>query len=207
MIAKLAQPEQQERPRGSERDAALVARARRGDAGAFQALFDLYQGTVYRIALRMVGHPDDAADLTQETFIRAYRQLATVRDAAYFGRWIRMIATNICRDYLKRARPTIYSLDAPPPGGGYDLTEWELPSPAENGEQRVMADALKTALADALAALSADHRAVVVLHHLEGLPVEEIALTLAVPVGTVKSRLARARADLRHRLAAFLAGA
>jgi len=203
MIANYAQAEERERPRGSERDAALVARACRGDADAFHALFEQYQGIVYRIALRMVGNSEDAADLTQDTFIRAYRQLSSLRDAAFFGRWIRMIVTNICRDHLKRARPTIYSLDAPPPGE-HDLTEWELPSPTENGEQLAMTEALKTALAHALAALSPDHRAVMILHHLEGLPVEEIALTMTVPVGTVKSRLARARADLRKRLDSFL---
>lgn len=187
----------------SSRDGVWVQRARQGDAAAFRALFDAYQGIVYRIAMRMVGDADDAADLTQETFIRVYRQLSSLRDASLFGRWIRMIATNICRDHLKRARPTTYSLDAPPPGT-HDLTDWELPSPIETGEQLVITDAVKSAMAEGINALSPDHRAVLVLHHLEGLPVEEIARTLNVPIGTVKSRLARARAELRKSLDPYL---
>jgi RNA polymerase sigma-70 factor (ECF subfamily) len=203
MILNPAQFSTNDRPQDGERDAAWVLRARQGDAEAFRALFGAYQGIVYRIALRMVGDADDAADLTQETFIRVYRQLSGLRDVALFGRWVRMIATNLCRDHLKRARPTIYSLDAPPPGT-HDLSEWEFPSPTENGEQLAIADAVKTAMATAIGALSPDHRAVLVLHHLEGLPVDEIARTLRVPIGTVKSRLARARAEMKKHLEPYL---
>lgn len=190
-------------PPDGGRDVEWVTRARKGDGEAFRALFEAYQGIVFRIAMRMVGDVEEAADLTQETFIRVYRQLSGLRDATLFGRWIRMIVTNICRDHLKRARPTIYSLDAPPPGT-HDLSEWELPSPTETGEQAAMGEALKAALADGINALSPDHRAVMVLHHLEGLPVDEIAQTLRVPIGTVKSRLARARGELKKFLAPYL---
>lgn len=203
MIFNLAAIDSETRPPDSGRDATLVLRARQGDAEAFRALFEAYQGIVFRIAMRMIGDADEAADLTQETFIRVYRQLSSLRDASFFSRWIRMIVTNLCRDHLKRARPTVFSLDAPPPGS-QNLSEWELPSPVQTGEQVVLADALKTALAKGIGALSPDHRAVLVLHHLEGLPVDEIAQTLQVPIGTVKSRLARARAELKKILEPYL---
>jgi RNA polymerase sigma-70 factor (ECF subfamily) len=187
------------------RDAAWVIRAREGDAEAFRLLFDAYQGTVYRIALRMIGNAEEAADLTQESFIRAYQQLPRLRDPGVFGGWMRMIVTNLCRDYLKRVRPTSYSLDAPPPGS-HDLQSWELPSPARTGEEQVLDAEFRAAMARGIGALSPDHRAVLVLHHLEDLPVEEIAATLRLPIGTVKSRLARARAELRKHLERYVSG-
>jgi len=185
------------------RDATWVVLAQRGDADAFQQLFLAYQRPVYAIALRMMGNAEDAADLTQETFVRAYRQLNHLRAGETFGRWIRVIVTNLCRDHLKRVRPTVYSLDAPPPGMD-SLSSWELPSSAPNAEDMLISAEFRTAIAQGLATLSPDFRAVVVLHHIDDQPVEEIGRILKIPIGTVKSRLARARAHLRRYLESYL---
>ncbi len=187
----------------ARRDAAWVAAARAGDRDAFHALFQAYQRAVYAIAYRMLGNADDAADVAQDTFVRAWRQLGTLRAGETFARWIRIIVTNRCRDHLKRVRPVTYSLDAAPPGSE-ELTAWELPAPEPDGAGHLLDAELRGTLARAIGGLSPDHRAVLVLHHLDDQPVEEIARILSLPIGTVKSRLARARAYLREALDSYL---
>jgi RNA polymerase sigma-70 factor (ECF subfamily) len=187
----------------ARRDAAWVARARAGDRDAFHALFTTYQRAVYAIAFRMLGNAEEAADVAQETFVRAWRQLKGLRAGETFARWIRIIVTNLCRDHLKRARPVTYSLDAAPPGTDA-MTAWELPAPDLDGAGHLLHAEFRAALARAIGGLSADHRAVLVLHHLDDQPVDEIARILGLPIGTVKSRLGRARAALRDALAPYL---
>ncbi|MHB9130054.1 MAG: RNA polymerase sigma factor [Armatimonadota bacterium] len=184
-------------------DLRLVSRARAGDQAAFRQLFELYAPAVYRIAFRMLGDQEDASDLTQDVFVRAYERLATLRDGQAFHAWITRLTVNLAHDRLRRRRPPAFSLDAPPPGQDADVP-WHLPDTQPGSEAQVLSGELSTQVQQALLALSAEHRIVVVLHHLEGLPVEEIAGVLGVASGTVKSRLSRARAELRRRLADYL---
>jgi len=183
-------------------DARLVARAQAGDQSAFRQLFETYGQTVYRITTRMVGE-DEAADLTQEVFVRAYQRLASLRDGQAFHAWITRLAMNIARDALRRRKPRTFSLDAPPPGTE-EGTEWSLASESPTTEDQMLSIERSRHIHSALESLSPDHRAVVVLHHLEEMPVEQIAEILGVPVGTVKSRLARARAELKQLLSDYL---
>lgn len=181
----------------------LVERARHGDHGAFRQLFELYAPQVYRIIYRMVGSPDDAADLTQDVFVRVYERLHTLKDGQAFHAWLMKMAVNMVRDRLRQKRLGTLSLDAAPPGTD-EGTEWQLPDRAPDQVTQVL-DAEQTAqIQNALLHLSPDHRAVVVLYHLEGLPIEEISTILRVPHGTIKSRLARARAELKRRLETYL---
>lgn len=184
-------------------DSRLVARACHGEQGAFRQLFEIYSPLVYRIAYRMLETPDDAADLTQDVFVRAYQRLSSLRDGQAFHAWITRMAMNMAHDRLRKHRPVQFSLDAPPPGrdeGG----EWALTDDAPGSEERMLTGELTEQVRKALGKLSPEHRAVVILHHLEGLPVEEIGRILEVPVGTVKSRLARARAELKRRLESYV---
>jgi len=183
-------------------DAVLVARAQAGDQAAFRQLFEAYSPLVYRIAYRMLGEAEEAADLTQDIFVRAYQRLASLRDGQAFHAWITRMAVNYSHDRLRRRRPTPLSLDAPPPGTG-DGTTWEIPAVHADVEASLLASELTAQVENALRRLSPEHRAVVVLHHLEALPVDEIAGLLDLPTGTVKSRLSRARAELKRALAGY----
>lgn len=181
----------------------LVERSRHGDHGAFRQLFEAYSPLVYRIVYRMIGSPDDAADLTQDVFVRAYERLHTLKDGQAFHVWITKLSVNMVRDHLRRKRLDILSLNAAPPGCD-EGTEWQIPDHAPDQDTRVITAEQTARIQQALLKLSPDHRMVVILHHLEGMPVEDISTTLQIPTGTVKSRLARARAELRRQLDAYL---
>jgi RNA polymerase sigma-70 factor (ECF subfamily) len=183
-------------------DARLVARAQAGDQAAFRQLFETYGTPVYRIAVRMVGE-EEAADLTQDIFVRAYQRLDSLRDGQAFHAWITRLAMNMAHDYLRRRKPQTFSLDAPPPGAEEGM-EWQVASDSPTAENQVLSGEFSEQIRTALETLSSDHRAVVVLHHLEEMSVERIAEILQVPIGTVKSRLARARAELKRLLADYL---
>lgn len=186
-----------------QEDEGLVDRARYGDHGAFRQLFERYSPLVYRVAYRMVGSPDDAADITQDVFVRAFERLVTLKNGQAFQAWITRLTVNIVRDTKRRRRLDTTSLDAPL-NEYEDAVEWSLPSSDPPVDQRMLTHELSEQIQTALLQLSPEHRAVIILHHLENIPVEEIGTTLQLPVGTVKSRLARARAELRRRLDSYL---
>ncbi|MDW7981644.1 MAG: RNA polymerase sigma factor [Thermomicrobium sp.] len=174
---------------GSESDASLVAAARRGDHDAFSELVRRYRRLVFAVAYRLLGDPYLAEDVTQEAFVRAYVALDRFRGAS-FRAWVLRIAHNAALDHLRAASrhrhvPLEQAPDQPEPFGP--------PAALEYG-------GAAAALEAALAALPPDQRAVVLLADVEGLPYEEIAEVLQVPLGTVKSRLARARVRLRSLL-------
>lgn len=175
----------------SDPDATLVAAAQAGDQTAFATLVRRYQGLVFALCVRLLGDRDAAEDITQEAFIRAYLSLDRFR-GTNFRAWILRIAHNAALDHLRAARrhPHLPLERAP-----------EHPSQNEPALQ-VEQHGLVAALEAALAALPTEQRAVVVLVDVEGLSYEEAADVLDVPVGTVKSRLARARVRLRASLEA-----
>jgi RNA polymerase sigma-70 factor (ECF subfamily) len=171
-------------------DESLLERARHGDSAAFTALVERYQDELYTMALRLLGTPADAADVVQETFLRAYMNLPNLRATSVRG-WLFRVAVNASRDVQRRAvrRPA----DPLDPGDGKVL---ELPSqelgPEAAAEARERAEAIRSALMD----LPLDYRVAVVLRDVNDLSYEEIAEALHVPMGTVKSRLSRARLQL-----------
>jgi len=175
----------------SDTDASLVAAARSGDQAAFAALVRRYQGLVYAVCVRLLGDRDAAEDITQEAFIRAYLSLDRFR-GTNFRSWVLRIAHNAALDHLRAARrhPHLPLERAP--------EQRSQSEPALQVEQHGLIAALEAALA----ALPPEQRAVVVLVDVEGLAYEEAAEVLGVPVGTVKSRLARARVRLRASLEA-----
>ncbi len=180
----------------------LVERSRQGDHGAFRQLFEAYSPFVYRLVYRMVGSPDDAADLTQDVFVRAYERLHTLKDGQAFHAWITRLAVNVTHDKARRKQLNTLSLDAPPPGCE-EGSEWQIAADTPDHDAGMLSAELAARVQQALLTLSPDHRAVVILHHLEGMAVEEIANTVGVPTGTVKSRLARARAELKRKLEGY----
>ncbi len=180
----------------------LVARAQTGSLEAFEALYRAHQSGIYTFIRSQVREPELAADLTQQTFVRAWEGLARLREAGAFRGWLHQIAANLVRDEVKSGRArlevTVSSLTAEE-----DDPEIEFPS-AEEAETTALRNELRGHVRQALAQLPAEQRAVVVMHHLEDLPVAEIARALGVRPGTVMSRLARAREALRKRLARYV---
>jgi RNA polymerase sigma-70 factor, ECF subfamily len=146
----------------------------------------------------MVGLREEAADLTQEVFVRVFRALPTLRAGAAFIVWLRQIAVNLCRDYLKRQRLPTESLERL--GDEQATVTRDLPDPVGEPDLPLLTGELKVAVRKAIASLSPDHRAVVIMHHLQGMGVAEIARVLRCSVGTVKSRLSRARDELKRKL-------
>lgn len=190
-------------------EAALLARCRAGEARAFGALVRAYQDRVLNVCWRMCGRREDAEDLAQEVFVRAFQQLHRFEGQARFYTWVYRIAVNLTLS--ARRRPSILrhsSLDARAEGLGANHDGDGLRrSVASSDREPVDAAAAKESreiVAAALERLEPDHRAVVVLRDLEGLDYDEIAEILDVPQGTVKSRLHRGRAALRDLLAGRL---
>jgi RNA polymerase sigma-70 factor (ECF subfamily) len=182
------------------RDAALVARARTGDRAAFDELVLRHEDRVYNMALRMLGNADDALDVAQEIFLSAYRALDGLEMKSLFSTWLYRVTVNRCRDEMRR-RATVKHT-RPRPLGGPDPDDPPADPPARSGSPEDAAISRESAaiVAAAVAALPEDAREALVLRDVEGLAYEEIADVLGVPVGTVRSRLHRARSLLRDRL-------
>jgi len=181
-------------------DLAAVARAQDGDEAAFEMLVGRHEREVFNLAWRMLGNREDALDATQDTFLRVFRSLAAFRGDARFRTWLTGIAINVCRNRLVsvevRARRAAVPLVADDPSGGGPV-ELPIADPAPGPEAAAHGAELRRALERALATLSPEHREILLLHEMQGLPYEELTAVLGCRLGTVKSRLARARTALR----------
>lgn len=186
-------------------DAELVQRAKEGDAGAFELLYARYHARVYRLLYGMLGNREDAVDLTQEVFVRAWIELPRLQIEKTLYGWLRRTAINLGIDHLRRNRLVRFqSLDASFDDEEGEPFEWQLPDETQDVQAAAELSELQECLQRALQQLTTIHRVVVILHYIEEVPVEEIAQQLSIPVGTVKSRLARAREALRRHLEPFL---
>lgn len=174
-----------------DEDLAVVARARGGDRQAFAALVRGHQDRVFRFLLRLVGSRDEAMDLTQDTFLKVFQSLPEWRPDAPFRAWLFRIARNAAFDLLRRRQVLGFvAFDELAPDAG----EAAWPDPAPRPDQRLDDRRRIAALDRALAALPAEQREVLLLRELEEMSYAEIAATLEISEGTVKSRIARARA-------------
>ncbi|MFH1176892.1 MAG: sigma-70 family RNA polymerase sigma factor [Acidobacteriota bacterium] len=186
---------------GLDPDAADLARFRAGDGLAFERLVSRREREVFNLAWRMLGSRDDALDATQETFLRVFRSLPGFRAEATFRTWVFGIALNVCRNQLAsaatRARRQSLRLVGDDPG---EEPAPVISDPRPGPEALAKGRELRQALEAALARLSEEHREILLLRELEGLDYVELARVLACAPGTVKSRLARARAALREEL-------
>jgi len=175
----------------------LVKRAQDGDVAAFEALIADYQKRIFSIAYRMIPNPDDAADLTQEVIVKIFKNLDKFQGSSKFSTWVYRIATNTCLDELKKTRRyTTYSLDKEIETEEGSLMG-ELPDNSPTPEQAAERKAVQTAVRIAIGRLGEEHKKVIVLRDLQGLSYEEIAEIIGCSVGTVKSRISRARENLK----------
>jgi RNA polymerase sigma factor (sigma-70 family) len=173
--------------------------AQRGDVAAFNTLVQAYQRQVYNVCYRTLGNAEDAADATQDTFLSAFRSLKTFRgNAGGFRGWLLRVAVNACYDQLRRRqrRPSD-SLDAPGDAPDELGPAERLPDPSAGPEQQALSGEVARQIEHALDRLAPEQRLAVVLCDIQGLSYEEAAQVMSVELGTVKSRLSRARANLR----------
>lgn len=176
-------------------DKHMLVKARRGELSAFEELVRKYEKRVYAAALRSSGSPEDAADITQEVFLRAWRSIETFRGDSGFSTWLFRITMNMCVDHArhKQSQPQCQPLVI-----GEEDAERPIPDTAPTPEEHLDNSELGRELAAALDAVSEEHRRIVLLRDVSGMSYTEIAEVLEISEGTVKSRLARARVALRR---------
>ena len=190
-------------------ESVLVERCRRGNTAAMERLILRYQNRIYNVVLKICGNPDDAAELTQEAFVKIIESIDKFKGSSSFYTWAFRIAVNLTINYCKRgARLGFGSLeeDIGQTEGGVSRTLRDIlrddktPDPAALAESREV----QRIVIKALMKLDDDQRAIIVLRDVEGMNYAEIAQVFGVELGTVKSRLSRARANLRDILEAML---
>ena len=174
----------------------LVLRAKRGDPDAFGQLVLAHQDKVYSLAFHLVRDREEAADLAQEAFLKAWRNLESFQGESSFSTWMHRLTTNVCLDYLRKQNrrrqvEPVVSLDDEESG-------WTEPAdPGQDPQAAVEAREHREALNEGLEQLPEHHRRVLLLREVSGLSYQEIAQAMELDLGTVKSRIARARNQLR----------
>lgn len=180
----------------------LIHRAAKGDEAAFEQLLTQHEKSVYNLCLRMTGNPEDAMDVSQEVFLRVWKNLSSYQYDAAFSTWLFRIASNACIDFLRaKKRRNDVSLTMQDENDGEDK-ELAVPDETPLPEEQLLAKEHQSAVLKAMNELPPDFREILQLRVVEELPYEEIAEILDIKVGTVKSRLARARELLRKNLEA-----
>ncbi len=181
-------------------DVALVRKAREGDYRAYEQLFDRHRVAVYRFAYQMTSRRDDAEDVVQEAFVRAYQNLHRYRDEAKFTTWLLRIVTNLCTDQARMTQRRT-ALEQQEAAGALDwMTSGDIEDPVNNLE----ADRRKVALRKALNALPVHHKSVIILRDIEAREYSDMAAILGCTVGGAKLRVLRARRALKERIAPLL---
>ena len=187
------------RPTDEIEDKVLIERAKMGNTEAYESLVRRYQRSIYRLCLGMTGTHPAADDLAQDTFIKAYFALARFKEGTNFYAWIRRIALNSSLNYLKtrRREEPLGDRSGDNPGAVFS-------SKIETPHDTLLRNDTNRAVDKALKALPPKLRSVFMLHAVEGLRYEDISRTLGLPIGTVMSRLSRARSRLQKSLAGRL---
>ncbi len=175
-----------------------VQRAKRGDGEAFEALVTQYEQKVYSLAYHYAGNEHDAMDISQEVFLRVYRFLPQFNEDSRFSTWLYRVTSNVCKDYVRKKNgKNDLSLYQEGEDGEYSFDVPDLRYDPENAlEQQEM----RREIHESLQSLSPDHREILVMRDVLGLTYEDIAQTLQLEEGTVKSRISRARDKLRLKL-------
>lgn len=186
-----------------EEDVELISLFLRGDNDAFTRLVIKYQNKVHNLCYRIVGDKDEAKDMAQEVFVTAHKSLKNFRGESLFSTWIYRVTVNHCKNRIKYLGRRRYfqtlSIDQPQQVDDGELY-YEPEDESPDAEMELASEEIQTLVQDAIASLDADHRLVVVLRDIQDLSYEEIADIVGIKVGTVKSRIHRARNDLKKKL-------
>ncbi|MFM7273162.1 MAG: RNA polymerase sigma factor RpoE [Gammaproteobacteria bacterium] len=190
---------------GDEADGQLVARVQQGDKRAFEVLVLKYRHRIFSLVSRFVRDPDEVQDVVQEAFIKAYRAIGGFRGESAFYTWLYRIAANTAKNHL-------VSRSRRPPGADLEVEDAEQLDAAralrdiEDPESLMMAEQLREAVEGAIRRLPEDLRTALMLREFEGLSYEEIAEVMACPVGTVRSRIFRAREAVDQEILPLMPG-
>ena len=194
-------------------DPRTVKRAQNGDHKAFKRLYDSTSLGIYNLMLRMSGNRETAEDLTQEVYLRVWRSLGGLKSPKAFVTWLHRIAINVYRDWAKSASHRLEEMRVEVQAQNQDDPEDEdnedldlIPSSHPLPDEEALRGEMRDVIERAISSLPEKYRAVVIMHHIEGLGLKEIAKSLDVAQGTVMSRLARARAMLREKLSGYVEG-
>ncbi len=189
-----------EASKNTQEDRELVASAKQGDNKAFEALLRKYRKSVYYMLLKMIKNPDDAEDLTQEAFAKAFNSIDKF-DATYaFSTWLFRIATNNCIDFIRKKRIQTVSIDQPMEGDDGSNIRFDVKDENLDPNQTMLKKQRKKYLNMAIERLPEKYRTLVELRYFRELSYEEVAKELEIPLGTVKAQLFRARELLSQEL-------
>lgn len=176
----------------------LIERATSGDPAAFNRLMEMHEKRMYAVALRMFGNREDAQDSLQEAMLRVYRSIGGFKGQSSFGTWVYRITMNTCLDEIRRKKnKQSASLDNMLDQG------WAPTDEGASPEKRVMQQEMRKSIAQSIQELPEDMRSAIIMRDVHGYSYEEIADTLNVNVGTIKSRISRGREKLREKLSNF----
>ena len=190
---------------GEENVFSLVQRAKTGDLSAFDSLMVRYRQRLYAVIYNMTMNADDAADLTQESFVKAFRSLSKFREKSSFYTWLYRIGVNLTLSFLKKRKiRQFFSFDQASDDGGMSKDLEAVSSTSSTSVKKALNNELHEKLNEALSKLSDKHRTIVVLFEIDGLGHKEIAKIMNCTVGTVRSRLFYAKQQLQSYLSEYL---
>ena len=178
----------------------LIRKAKQGDMLAFEELILEHEKIVYNVALRMMNHSEDARDISQEVFLKAYRSLSNFDERSAFSTWLYRITHNTCIDEMrKRKGKQTYSLEEELESEDGAMQR-QVADESDTPEESLLREEQKSEILQALDTLSEEHKAAIILRDVKGLAYEEIAEILELSLGTVKSRINRARNQLKNEI-------
>lgn len=180
-------------------DKTLIEGALQGDQSAFKTLMERYRQAIFHIVLKIVRNKEAADDLVQETFMKAFSSLATYRSEYKFSTWLYRIGANSAIDHLRKQRIKTLSLDSPPENADGPM-EIEIPDNSNSPEKRLVERERRMSINEAIDSLPEKYRVVIMYRHKDDKSYDEIAEVLAIPIGTVKARIFRARELLKKKL-------
>lgn len=184
----------------------LVKKAQNGDLSAFEELVRIYQNKIYALSVNLSGNREDAQDLAQEALIKAYRAIGSFRNEADFGTWLYRITVNAWLNFRRKNSESLISIDEAYRRDDGGEVRRELAATSDDPLQSLEKKEFKDLVHSALNSLSDEHRTVLVLRDLEGYSYEEVSHLLGCSLGTVKSRLSRAREVMRRRVTELARG-
>lgn len=183
-------------------DLLLVERCKQGDQIAYGQLLRKYQNSVYNLCRKMVRNPEEARDLSQEAFVKTFKNLDRYNPVYAFSSWLFKITSNLCIDYIRKQRMKLYSIDDPVEGEEGPIFK-ELTDPGHRPDRISEHSEMQTAIRAAIELLPTHYRDILLLRHQDQLSYDEIAAELEIPLGTVKARIHRAREGLKSHLTAY----
>lgn len=179
-----------------DKERKLIKKCVNGDLKAFDELIEKYEKTAYNIALRMLKNPEDAMDVSQEAFIKVFKSIKTFNFESAFSTWLYRIVTNTCLDFLRKRNPNVYSIDNPIQTDEGEI-ERDIPDESDSPEELLEKKLTKELVNNSINKLDENHRIVIILRDIQGFSYEEISNILDCSIGTVKSRINRARKNLK----------